>query len=121
MNLVIEATSGSGFIHKSKLNTNGTFSVGKTWRLAELRAINVISVCVLAAFSYQRFTVQQPLAFNLTLSRTYRWQTENREDQVNFLDDLVRLFHTVTNGQTSLQLDGVQNFNISAGKNLVTE
>jgi hypothetical protein len=50
MNLVVEAISGSGFIHKSKLNTNGTFSVGKTWRLVELRALNVISVCVLAAF-----------------------------------------------------------------------
>ena len=41
---VLEANNGSGFIHKSKLNTNGTFSVGKTWRLAELRAIQVVGV-----------------------------------------------------------------------------
>lgn len=40
----IEANNGSGFIHKSKLNTNGTFSVGKTWRLAELRGLSVIGV-----------------------------------------------------------------------------
>ena len=45
INWVLEASNGSGFIHKSKLNTNGTFSIGKTWKLAELRAINVISVC----------------------------------------------------------------------------
>ena len=50
MNLVVEAITGSGFIHKSKLNANGTFSVGKTWRLAELRALSVISVRVPAAF-----------------------------------------------------------------------
>ena len=54
MNLAVEAISGSGFIHKSKLNTNGTFSVGKTWRLVELRALNVISVCILAAFLHQQ-------------------------------------------------------------------
>ena len=50
-NSVVEA-SGSGLIHKSKLNTNGTFSgsVGMTWRLAELLALSVISACVLAAF-----------------------------------------------------------------------
>lgn len=34
----------AGFIHKSKLNTNGTFSVGKTWRLAELKGIHVVTV-----------------------------------------------------------------------------
>ena len=55
MNLVAEAISGSGFIHKSKLNTNGTYSVGKTWRLAELRALSVISVCFLAVFLHQWF------------------------------------------------------------------
>jgi Exocyst complex component SEC3 N-terminal PIP2 binding PH len=44
-NISVEASNGTGFIHKSKLNTNGTFSVGKTWRLAELRAIQVVDVC----------------------------------------------------------------------------
>lgn len=43
--IILEANNGSGFIHKSKLNTNGTFSVGKTWRLPELRAIQVVNVC----------------------------------------------------------------------------
>ena len=35
---------GEGFIHKSKMNSNGTFSVGKTWKLNELRAVEVINV-----------------------------------------------------------------------------
>jgi len=64
---------------------------------------------------------RQPLAFNLTLSRTYRWQTENKEDQTKFLEDLVRLFRTVTNGQAPLQLDNVQDFNITAGKVMITQ
>ncbi|KAJ7293415.1 exocyst complex component Sec3-domain-containing protein [Mycena rebaudengoi] len=88
--LLSQASNGSGFLHKSKLNTNGSFSVGKTWRLPELRALQVIN----------------PLAFNITLSRTYRWQTENPADQTQFLESLIRLFRTVSPG-SSLQLDGI--------------
>ena len=46
------------------------------------------------------------------MSRTYRWQT-GKEDQVVFLENLVHFFRTVTNGQVSLHLDGVQNCDIS--------
>jgi len=42
----VEANNGSGFIHKSKLNSNSTFSVGKTWKLSELRGLQVITVSV---------------------------------------------------------------------------
>lgn len=41
---ITEASNGSGFIHKSKLNTNGSYSVGKTWNLPELRGIQVVNV-----------------------------------------------------------------------------
>jgi hypothetical protein len=37
------------------------------------------------------------------------------------LEDLVRLFRTVTNGQAPLQLDGVQDLNSSAGKILAIQ
>lgn len=39
-----EVTNGIGFIHKSKLNANGSFSIGKTWRLDELRGVEVVEV-----------------------------------------------------------------------------
>lgn len=44
MDDVIESSNGSGFMHKSKLNSNGSFSVGKTWNLAEVHAIQVLNV-----------------------------------------------------------------------------
>ncbi|KAJ7169718.1 exocyst complex component sec3 subunit [Mycena filopes] len=88
--LLSQASNGNGFLHKSKLNTNGSFSVGKTWRLPELRALQVID----------------PLSFNITLSRTYRWQTEDAPDQSQFLMALIRLFRTVT-PDAPLQLEGV--------------
>ncbi|KAJ7932567.1 exocyst complex component sec3 subunit [Mycena leptocephala] len=91
--LLSQASNGNGFIHKSKLNTNGSFSVGKTWRLPELRALQVIN----------------PLSFNITLSRTYRWQTESPPDQSQFLEAVVRLFRTVS-PDGPLQLEGVEDY-----------
>ncbi|KAJ7275209.1 exocyst complex component sec3 subunit [Mycena haematopus] len=91
--LLSQAANGNGFLHKSKLNTNGSFSVGKTWRLPELRGLQVVN----------------PLSFNITLSRTYKWQTENPADQTQFLESLIRLFHSVT-PDAPLQLDGVEDY-----------
>ncbi|KAJ3524302.1 hypothetical protein NM688_g8587 [Phlebia brevispora] len=87
--ILARSSNGKGFIHKSKLNSNGSFSVGKTWKLEELRGIEVIN----------------PLAFNITLARTYRWQTENEQDQANFVIALVRLFRSL-NGGAPLQVVG---------------
>ncbi|KAL1748585.1 exocyst complex component Sec3-domain-containing protein [Schizophyllum fasciatum] len=89
--LLSQSNNGSGFIHKSKMNNNGTFSVGKTWRLPELRGVTVLS----------------PSSFSITLSRTYRWETEDALEQRNFVEALVRLFHTVTNGQAPLRVEGI--------------
>lgn len=111
INLGAEANNGSGFIHKSKLNTNGSFSVGKTWTLSELRAVEVVNVCGFEfywhIFITSGFAFKQPLAFNITLSRTYRWQTENQDDQASFLEALIRLFRVITSG-APLQLDGIE-------------
>ncbi|KIY45788.1 hypothetical protein FISHEDRAFT_48677 [Fistulina hepatica ATCC 64428] len=96
--LLSEASNGSGFIHKSKMNTNGTFSVGKTWKLADLRAVVVVN----------------PTSFNVTLGRTYRWQTEDATDQANFVEALVRLFKTLTSG-APLHFQGLVNPDLQGG------
>lgn len=89
--LLSQASNGTGYMHKSKLNTNGTYSVGKTWRIQELRGIQV----------------SNPTSFNITLSRTYRWDTENREQQGQFLQALVQVFRYATRGAAPLHLEGV--------------
>ncbi|KAA1467891.1 exocyst complex component sec3 subunit [Dentipellis sp. KUC8613] len=88
--LLAQANDGSAFIHKSKMNSNGTFSVGKTWRLPELRAIEVTSLTTVT----------------ITLARSYNWQTENARDQTAFFTAVVRLFRAVTGG-APLQLSGL--------------
>jgi Exocyst complex component SEC3 N-terminal PIP2 binding PH len=65
----LQSTSGNakgdGFIHKSKENSNGTFSVGKTWKLSELRAVEVVSV------SYVQFIVLLRADSNAVLDIQY--------------------------------------------------
>ncbi|EMD41929.1 hypothetical protein CERSUDRAFT_79548 [Gelatoporia subvermispora B] len=82
---------GGGFIHKAKSNSNGTFSVGKTWKLTELRGVEVLNSS----------------SFKITMARTYRWQTEVEADQTNFISSLVKLFRKGSGGTASLQLIGV--------------
>ncbi|XP_006453994.1 hypothetical protein AGABI2DRAFT_61670 [Agaricus bisporus var. bisporus H97] len=89
--LLSQASNGNGFLHKSKHNNNGSFSVGKTWRLAELRGLQALG----------------PLAFNITLSRTYKWQTESAIDQNNFLSALIRLFRQFSGTSAPLRLEGI--------------
>ncbi|KAL0951427.1 hypothetical protein HGRIS_008119 [Hohenbuehelia grisea] len=88
--ILLSRSNNGGYIHKSKANSNGSFSVGKTWRLLDLRAIQVIN----------------PLVFNITLARTYRWHTENADDQLHFLNELIRLFQSIA-PNSSLRLEGI--------------
>ncbi|KAG8792705.1 hypothetical protein FRC12_005162 [Ceratobasidium sp. 428] len=82
--------NGQGFLHKSKHNSNGTFSVGKTWKLEDLRGVEV----------------HGPKTFSISLARTYRWQTEKEREQLAFLDSLVKLFYRAT-GNRSLTVVGL--------------
>ncbi|KAI0931634.1 hypothetical protein AcW1_001020 [Taiwanofungus camphoratus] len=91
--VLAHASNGAGFIHKTKLNCDKFFSIGKTWKLAELRAVEVIN----------------PLVFNITpRDKCYKWQTERQRDQINFIASLVQLFRTVTGGSAPLRLVGVK-------------
>lgn len=49
------------------------------------------------------------------MSRTYKWQTENRDDQATFLDAFVRLFRILSGPQAPLHLDGLRDHEILAG------
>lgn len=52
----------------------------------------------LSAISFRLLIPIKPLAFNIILARTYRWQTENSSEQLAFLHALVDLFRSFSNG-----------------------
>lgn len=64
-------------------------------------------------------SAQKPLVFNVTLSRTYRWQTENQDDQTTFLHSLIRLFRIACS--TPLRLEGIKEPELLAGDDTSTK
>lgn len=40
----VDDNTSHGFIHKSKQSNSGSFSIGKTWKLEDLRALEVLDV-----------------------------------------------------------------------------
>lgn len=106
--LQLEGSTGAGYIHKSKLNQNETFSVGKTWLLSDLRSIVVTNVRMHLTLQHSYSHNYQPVIFNLTLSRTYQWESAFAVEQTNFLEALIKLFRTVTGGASSLHLEGLR-------------
>jgi exocyst complex component 1 len=96
------------------MNSNGSFSVGKTWKLHELRAVEVVNVSYISIISPRCVLMQEkPLAFHITLARTYKWKTERPNEQLSFLHALVGLFRTVSNG--SLQVIGLPEVDTLSG------
>ncbi|KAF8578441.1 hypothetical protein K439DRAFT_1638802 [Ramaria rubella] len=89
--LLSQNDAGGGFIHKSKMNTNNTFSIGKTWKLSELRGLEVIS----------------PGVFTITLARSYKWQTEDPKEQSDFVVAAIRTHRAITGGRVPLALVNV--------------
>ncbi|KAG8937030.1 hypothetical protein FRC03_004096 [Tulasnella sp. 419] len=78
---------GYGHVHKSRQNANGTFSIGKSWKLEDLREIEIVS----------------PTSFKLSFARSYRWSTDRQDDQTSFLEAVVRLFRQVnSNGDLNI-------------------
>ncbi|KZO92801.1 hypothetical protein CALVIDRAFT_567098 [Calocera viscosa TUFC12733] len=75
--------SGRGIVHKAKENSNGTFSVGKTWKLEELQAVEAHTA----------------ISFSLKFSRRYKWNTTNEREQAQFLNAVIDAYRRVTGGK----------------------
>ncbi|KIO33327.1 hypothetical protein M407DRAFT_234528 [Tulasnella calospora MUT 4182] len=83
---------GQGFIHKSKQNPSGSFSIGKTWRLDDLQGLEVVD----------------QTSFRISFNRSYVWTGESSRDQSTFLTATVQLYRQLKGSTASLTLVGVQ-------------
>ncbi|KAH8119946.1 exocyst complex component Sec3-domain-containing protein [Phellopilus nigrolimitatus] len=88
--ILSKTSNGSPLIHKSRVNPNGTFSVGKTWKVVDLRAIEI----------------PNPLEINISFARSYVWQTESQKDQDRFFSTLVALFRDSLGPNAPLRISG---------------
>ncbi|KAG4305000.1 hypothetical protein PORY_001675 [Pneumocystis oryctolagi] len=81
--LISVKNNGNVQIHKSRENSNGTFSIGKTWDMSELQKIDNID-------AYKVI---------VTLQKPYHWICESTKDKLFFVEVLVKIYKKFTGGK----------------------
>ncbi|CAG8443657.1 2576_t:CDS:10 [Dentiscutata erythropus] len=68
--------NGKVRLHKSKRNANNTFSIGRTWPLEEVKALEVVD----------------SLVFIVTINKPYQWTADNQRERNLFLATLLKVY-----------------------------
>ena len=98
--MVAVRNSGRVRMHKGRENSNGTFSIGKTWNLDDLSKIQSFS-----HLNPQNDEEAQYKAwagdrgFTVTLVKPYYWQAATAKEKDFFILSLVKIFKKYTQGQ----------------------
>jgi hypothetical protein len=101
--LIIVAVRKSGRVrmHKARENANGTFSIGKTWMLDELSAVESFTGSKSSTFEEeQRKQWAGGTGFIVTLLKPYYWQANTPKEKDFFIASLVKIFVKYTGGKT---------------------
>lgn len=101
--IVVIAVRSSGRVrmHKARENNNLSFSIGKTWNLEDLSAIESFNHPVPNA-SPQRVQMREwagPVGFTVTISKPYYWQAGTSKEKDFFIASLVKIYRKYTKGQ----------------------
>ncbi|KAK3692114.1 exocyst complex component Sec3-domain-containing protein [Podospora appendiculata] len=95
--IVAVRKSGRVRLHKSKENPNGTYSIGKTWFLDDLSAIeSFTSPTANPNFSDWAGDV----GFVVTLGKPYYWQAQTDKEKKFFIASLIKIYSKYTGGRT---------------------
>lgn len=83
-------------MHKSKENPNGTFSIGKTWYLDDLSAIESFTSPT-ANPTFQEYAGD--VGFVITLGKPYYWQAQTDKEKKFFIASLIKIYGKYTGGR----------------------
>ncbi|EMC99941.1 hypothetical protein BAUCODRAFT_356102 [Baudoinia panamericana UAMH 10762] len=100
--LIIIAVRSTGRVrmHKARENTNGSFSIGKTWNLEELSAIETYS----GTYPPQTDREAQyrgwagSVGFTVTIAKSYYWQAGTSKEKDFFIASAVKIYRKYTKG-----------------------
>jgi exocyst complex component 1 len=88
-------------MHKARENANGSFSIGKTWVLDDLTAIQSYSAFVPAnRLDQQHKEWASSVGFLVTIGKPYYWQAATAKEKDFFIASLVKIFKKYTGGKT---------------------
>ncbi|TKA79960.1 hypothetical protein B0A49_02178 [Cryomyces minteri] len=102
--LIVIAVRSTGRVrmHKARENSNGSFSIGKTWNLEDLSAIESFSSVLQpsSAQEQQRKLWAGEMGFVVTIAKPYYWQAGTAKEKEFFIASLVKIYKKYTKGQT---------------------
>lgn len=100
--LIIVAVRKSGHVrmHKARENLNGTFSIGKTWPLDDLSAVESFnSGATSSPEEQQRKQWAGDVGFIVTIGKPYYWQANTQKEKQFFIASLVKIYTKYTGGK----------------------
>jgi hypothetical protein len=87
-------------MHKAKENANGSFSVGKTWSLDDLAAIESFTGPALDTYEdRERKRWAGDSGVIVTIQKPYYWQTATSKEKDFFIGSLVKIYQKYTGGK----------------------
>ncbi|KAI4161766.1 MAG: hypothetical protein LQ342_004598 [Letrouitia transgressa] len=100
--IIIVAVRKTGRVrmHKARENASGTFSIGKTWNLDDLSAIqsytNAVPVTPEEREEKQRAA---GIGFVVTITKPYYWQAATAKEKEFFIFSLIKIYKKYTGGK----------------------
>ncbi|CAK3887105.1 Exocyst complex component SEC3 [Lecanosticta acicola] len=102
--LIIIAVRSTGRVrmHKARENMNGSFSIGKTWNMEELCAIESYSHSAAPPQTEKEAQYRNwagNVGFTVTVSKPYYWQAGTTKEKDFFIASAVKIYRKYTKGQ----------------------
>jgi hypothetical protein len=87
-------------MHKARENGNGTFSIGKTWVLDDLTAVESFSGATPTnSEEEQRKLWASGVGFTVTITKPYYWQAGTAKEKEFFIASLIKIYRKYTGGR----------------------
>ncbi|KAL8993266.1 MAG: hypothetical protein Q9169_006478 [Polycauliona sp. 2 TL-2023] len=120
--IIVVAVRKTGRVrmHKARENANGSFSVGKTWNLDDLNAIESFAHGIPATPEEQQNRQRAGnVGFIVTITKPYYWQAATCKEKEFFIFSLIKIFKKYTQGRVP-ELVGfdqheLESFNVAPG------
>jgi hypothetical protein len=87
-------------LHKARENANGTFSIGKSWPMEDLSAVeNYVHLDPQNDEEAQRKLWAGDKGFTVTISKPYYWEAGTAKEKEFFIGSMVKIYNKYTKGE----------------------
>lgn len=98
--IVAVRSTGRVRVHKARENANGTFSIGKTWILDDLAAVQSFTgVTPPGPNGEQHKLWAGSTGFIVNMGKSYYWKANSQKEKQFFIASLVKIYHKYTGGK----------------------